>query len=92
LYPLEAVKSLRSARQESYLLSPMMWPWINGYASRVPPICVERWIAASGIDSYEALTRLAGYDAALIGSALMADENPAQALRQLLGNDSALLI
>ena len=31
----------------------------------------ERWIAASGIDSHEALTRLAGYDAALIGSALM---------------------
>jgi indole-3-glycerol phosphate synthase len=52
----------------------------------------ERWIAASGIDSHDALTRLAGYDAALIGSALMADENPAQALRQLLGNDNALLI
>jgi indole-3-glycerol phosphate synthase len=44
----------------------------------------ERWIAASGIGSHEALTRLAGYDAALIGSALMADENPNQALASII--------
>jgi hypothetical protein len=30
------------------------------------------------------VTRLAGYDAALIGSALMADENPAQALAEIV--------
>jgi indole-3-glycerol phosphate synthase len=44
----------------------------------------ERWIAASGIDSHEALTRLEGYDAALIGSALMSDENPKQALVSII--------
>jgi indole-3-glycerol phosphate synthase len=44
----------------------------------------ERWIAASGIDSHEALTRLTGYDAALIGSALMSDENPKQALASII--------
>lgn len=44
----------------------------------------ERWIAASGIDSHEALTRLAGYDAALIGSALMSDQNPKQALQAII--------
>ncbi|MEI6646184.1 MAG: indole-3-glycerol-phosphate synthase [bacterium] len=44
----------------------------------------ERWIAASGIDSHEALTRLSGYDAALIGSALMSDENPKQALASII--------
>ncbi|MEI7948599.1 MAG: indole-3-glycerol-phosphate synthase, partial [bacterium] len=44
----------------------------------------ERWIAASGIDSHDALTRLAGYDAALIGSALMSDENPKQALASII--------
>jgi len=44
----------------------------------------ERWIAASGIDSHEALTRLFGYDAALIGSALMSDQNPKQALQAII--------
>jgi len=44
----------------------------------------ERWIAASGIDSHEALSRLAGYDAALIGSALMAHANPRQALASII--------
>ena len=44
----------------------------------------ERWIAASGIDSHEALTRLKGYDAALIGSALMAHADPRQALADLI--------
>ena len=44
----------------------------------------ERWIAASGIDSHDALTRLAGYDAALIGSAPMSDENPKQALASII--------
>jgi len=44
----------------------------------------ERWIAASGIDSHDALTRLAGYDAALIGSALMSDQNPKQALQAII--------
>jgi indole-3-glycerol phosphate synthase len=44
----------------------------------------ERWIAASGIDSREALTRLAGYDAALVGSSLMASKDPKQALKRLL--------
>ena len=45
----------------------------------------ERWIAASGIDSHEALTRLTGYDAALIGSALMSQPDPQAALRSILG-------
>jgi indole-3-glycerol phosphate synthase len=44
----------------------------------------ERWIAASGIDSHEALMRLHGYDAALIGSALMSDQNPKQALQAII--------
>ena len=44
----------------------------------------ERWIAASGIDSHEALTRLTGYDAALIGSALMSQPDPKAALRSIL--------
>jgi indole-3-glycerol phosphate synthase len=44
----------------------------------------ERWIAASGIDSHEALTRLKGYDAALIGRALMSEENPKQALASII--------
>jgi indole-3-glycerol phosphate synthase len=45
----------------------------------------ERWIAASGIDAHEALTRLTGYDAALIGSALMSQSDPKAALRSILG-------
>jgi indole-3-glycerol phosphate synthase len=45
----------------------------------------ERWIAASGIDAHEALTRLTGYDAALIGSALMSQPDPKAALRSILG-------
>lgn len=48
---------------------------------RLPHEC---WIAASGIDSHAALTRLAGYDAALIGSALMATADPEEALKALL--------
>ena len=47
----------------------------------------ERWIAASGIDSHGALIRLSGYDAALIGSALMATADPKQALRSILQTD-----
>jgi indole-3-glycerol phosphate synthase len=50
-------------------------------AHRLPQ---ERWIAASGIDSHEALMRLHGYDAALIGSALMSDQNPKQALQAII--------
>lgn len=45
----------------------------------------ERWIAASGIDSHDALIRLAGYDAALIGSALMSQPDPKAALRSICG-------
>jgi len=45
----------------------------------------ERWIAASGIDSRDDLARLTGYDAALVGSSLMASKDPKQALKRLLG-------
>lgn len=49
----------------------------------------ERWIAASGIDSHEALMCLQGYDAALIGSALMAHANPQQALASIISKSAA---
>lgn len=44
----------------------------------------EIWIAASGIDSHERLSRLDGYDAALIGSALMKSAEPGAALRRII--------
>ena len=43
----------------------------------------ERWIAASGYETREQLDALAGYDAALVGTALMASDNPCEALRRL---------
>lgn len=47
----------------------------------------QTWIAASGIGSQADLQRLlaAGFDAALVGTALMAAPHPGHALRQLLG-------
>ena len=43
----------------------------------------ERWIAASGYESREQLDALAGYDAALVGTVLMASASPYKALRGL---------
>lgn len=43
----------------------------------------EFWIAASGISSRTDLNRLTGYDAALIGTALMASPDPLTTLRSL---------
>lgn len=53
---------------------------------RCPPQAEERWIAASGLSSTEHLRAAAevGYDAVLIGTALMAQEDPGVALRCLL--------
>ncbi len=51
----------------------------------------ECWIAASGMDSAEHLRDAAdaGYDAVLVGTALMAGGQPGAALRRLLGNGNA---
>lgn len=43
----------------------------------------ERWIAASGYETRGQLDALAGYDAALVGTALMASGNPCEALTRL---------
>jgi len=43
----------------------------------------EFWIAASGISAAADLSRLSGYDAALIGTALMASPDPLNTLRSL---------
>ena len=43
----------------------------------------EFWIAASGISSRADLNRLTGYDAALVGTALMASPDPLNAFRSL---------
>lgn len=50
------------------------------------PLPGESWIAASGMDSRQHLkaARDAGYDAALLGTALMKDGKPGQALASLL--------
>lgn len=47
----------------------------------------EFWVAASGIDRRETLLTLlnAGFDAALVGSALMSGREPGEALRLLIG-------
>lgn len=47
----------------------------------------EFWITASGIENPEQLARLLalGFDAALVGSSLMQESDPGQALRALLG-------
>lgn len=47
----------------------------------------EFWITASGIEKPEQLARLLalGFDAALVGSSLMQEADPGQALRALLG-------
>jgi indole-3-glycerol phosphate synthase len=52
----------------------------------------EFWIAASGISCREDLTGLLGlgFDAALVGSALMAGDDPGQALAALLRGESRL--
>lgn len=60
---------------------------------RCPPEGEERWIAASGLSRTEHLRAAAevGYDAVLIGTALMKDGDPGVALRKLLrgeGRDS----
>ena len=48
----------------------------------------EFWIAASGISRRETLLTLLdmGFDAALVGSALMDGQNPGEALRKLIGS------
>lgn len=53
---------------------------------RCPPEGEERWIAASGLSRTEHLRAAAevGYDAVLIGTALMEQEDPGVALRRLL--------
>ena len=53
---------------------------------RFPPQNGECWIAASGMESPEQLRAAAeaGYDAALVGTALMKDGQPGAALRSLL--------
>lgn len=50
----------------------------------------ELWIAASGVSRPEHLREAAdaGYDAALVGTALMTEESPGAALRKLLGGHS----
>lgn len=55
-------------------------------ARAYPPLPGEVWIAASGMDSFEHLERAAeaGYQAALVGTALMAGGKPGAALTQLL--------
>lgn len=47
----------------------------------------EVWIAASGIKSFQNIQELSslGYDAFLVGTHLMAQEDPGKALRELLG-------
>lgn len=51
-----------------------------------PPRRGEKWIAASGMDSREHLIQAAnaGFDSALVGTALMANGQPGHALRKLL--------
>lgn len=51
-----------------------------------PPSEKEKWIAASGMDSGEHLIQAydAGFDAVLVGTALMANGQPGLALRKLL--------
>ena len=51
-----------------------------------PPMPGEVWIAASGMDSFAHLARAAdaGYDAALVGTALMTGGRPRAALARLL--------
>ena len=53
---------------------------------RCPPEGEERWIAASGLSRTEHLRAAAevGYDAVLIGTALMEQKDPGVALRRLL--------
>ena len=43
----------------------------------------ERWIAASGYETRAQIDALAGYDAVLVGTALMASANPCDTLRRL---------
>lgn len=54
-----------------------------------PPLAGEVWIAASGMDSFAHLARAAeaGYQAALVGTALMARGEPGAALTRLLTPD-----
>lgn len=54
---------------------------------RCPPREEERWIAASGLSRTEHLRAAAevGYDAVLVGTALMEQPDPGAALRALLG-------
>ncbi|MCL2104778.1 MAG: indole-3-glycerol-phosphate synthase [Kiritimatiellaeota bacterium] len=48
----------------------------------------ERWIAASGYETRAQIDALAGYDAALVGTALMASPDPGGLLKQLAtGNE-----
>ena len=55
-------------------------------ARRFPPQNGECWIAASGMEAPDHLRAAAeaGYDAALVGTALMKDGQPGAALRSLL--------
>lgn len=53
---------------------------------KFPPVAYECWIAASGMEKPEHLAQAAnaGYDAALVGSALMASPKPGNALKKML--------
>ena len=50
----------------------------------------EVWISASGIETPEQICRLkaGGYDAVLVGTSLMKEENPGEALKKLRGNNA----
>ncbi len=58
---------------------------------KLPPLAGESWIAASGMDSAEHLkaARNAGFDAALLGTALMKNGKPGQTLASLLESGNA---